>query len=177
VVTAIAAKKTMKAIVQDGYGSADVLRLQEIDKPVVADDGVLVRVRAASVNALDWHTVHGGRAVRMIGTLMRQSFDPVRGADLAGEVEVVGKDVTGLRPGDEVFGTGRGTFAEYAIASEKSLVPKPHQLTFAEASAMGVAAKANAMAGTKTIWLMRTPTPGTSTSIARTVFPSSLTRM
>jgi len=140
VVTAIAAKKTMKAIVQDGYGSADVLRLQEIDKPVVADDGVLVRVRAASVNALDWHTVHGGRAVRMIGTLMRQSFDPVRGADLAGEVEAVGKDVTGLRPGDEVFGTGRGTFAEYAIASEKSLAPKPRQLTFAEASAMGVAA-------------------------------------
>ena len=139
-VTAIAAKKTMRAIVQDGYGSADVLRLQEIDKPVVADDGVLVRVRAASVNALDWHTVHGGRAVRMIGTLMRQSFDPVRGADLAGEVEAVGKDVTGLRPGDEVFGTGRGTFAEYAIASEKSLAPKPRQLTFAEASAMGVAA-------------------------------------
>ena len=139
-VTAIAAKKTMKAIIQDGYGSADVLRLQEIDKPVVADDGVLVRVRAASVNALDWHTVHGGRAVRMIGTLMRQSFDPVRGADLAGEVEAVGKDVTGLRPGDEVFGTGRGTFAEYAIASEKSLAPKPRQLTFAEVSAMGVAA-------------------------------------
>ena len=139
-VTAIAAKKTMRAIIQDGYGSADVLRLQEIDKPVVADDGVLVRVRAASVNALDWHTVHGGRAVRMIGTLMRQSFDPVRGADLAGEVEAVGKDVTGLRPGDEVFGTGRGTFAEYAIASEKSLAPKPRQLTFAEASAMGVAA-------------------------------------
>ena len=139
-VTAIAAKKTMKAIIQDGYGSSDVLRLQEIDKPVVADDGVLVRVRAASVNALDWHTVHGGRAVRMIGTLMRQSFDPVRGADLAGEVEAVGKDVTGLRPGDDVFGTGRGTFAEYAIASEKSLAPKPRQLTFAEASAMGVAA-------------------------------------
>jgi len=130
----------MKAIIQDGYGSSDVLRLQEIDKPVVADDGVLVRVRAASVNALDWHTVHGGRAVRMIGTLMRQSFDPVRGADLAGEVEAVGKDVTGLRPGDDVFGTGRGTFAEYAIASEKSLAPKPRQLTFAEASAMGVAA-------------------------------------
>ena len=76
----------------------------------------------------------------MIGTLMRQSFDPVRGADLAGEVEAVGKDVTGLRPGDDVFGTGRGTFAEYAIASEKSLAPKPRQLTFAEASAMGVAA-------------------------------------
>ena len=139
-VTAIAAKKTMKAIVQDGYGSADVLKLQEIERPVVADDRVLVRVRAASVNALDWHSVHGGKAVRLIGSLMGQKFNPVRGADLAGTVEAVGKDVTSLRPGDEVFGTGRGTFAEYATASEKGLAPKPRQLTFAEASAMGVAA-------------------------------------
>jgi len=140
VVTAIAAKKTMKAIVQDGYGSADVLKLQEIERPVVADDRVLVRVRAASVNALDWHSVHGGKAVRLIGSLMGQKFNPVRGADLAGTVEAVGKDVTSVRPGDEVFGTGRGTFAEYATASEKGLAPKPRQLTFAEASAMGVAA-------------------------------------
>ena len=139
-VTAIAAKKTMKAIVQDGYGSADVLKLQEIERPVVADDRVLVRVRAASVNALDWHSVHGGKAVRLIGSLMGQKFNPVRGADLAGTVEAVGKDVTSVRPGDEVFGTGRGTFAEYATASEKGLAPKPRQLTFAEASAMGVAA-------------------------------------
>jgi len=112
VVSEIAAKKTMKAIVQDGYGSADVLKLQEIDKPVVGDDRVLVRVRAASVNALDWHSVHGGKAVRLIGSLMGQKFNPVRGADLAGTVEAVGKDVTSVRPGDEVFGTGRGTFAE-----------------------------------------------------------------
>ena len=139
-VSAIAAKKTMKAIVQDGYGSADVLKLQEIERPVVADDRVLVRVRAASVNALDWHSVHGGKAVRLIGSLMGQKFNPVRGADLAGTVEAVGKDVTSVRPGDEVFGTGRGTFAEYATASEKGLAPKPRQLTFAEASAMGVAA-------------------------------------
>jgi len=130
----------MKAIVQDGYGSADVLKLQEIERPVVADDRVLVRVRAASVNALDWHSVHGGKAVRLIGSLMGQKFNPVRGADLAGTVEAVGKDVTSVRPGDEVFGTGRGTFAEYATASEKGLAPKPRQLTFAEASAMGVAA-------------------------------------
>lgn len=140
VVTAIAVRGTMRAIVQDGSGSADVLRLQEIQKPAVTDDGVLVRVHAASVNALDWHSIHGGRLVRLIGSLMRQPFNPVRGADLAGTVEAVGTNVARLRPGDEVFGTGRGTFAEYAVSREQRLVAKPVQLTFAEASAMGVAA-------------------------------------
>ena len=71
VVSAVAAKETMKAIVQEGYGSAAVLKLQEIERPVVADDRVLVRVRSASVNALDWHSVHGGRVVRLIGTVLR----------------------------------------------------------------------------------------------------------
>jgi NADPH:quinone reductase-like Zn-dependent oxidoreductase len=127
----------MKAIVQD---STDVLRLQEIERPAVADDDVLVRVHAASVNALDWHSIHGGRTVRMIGSMLRQPFNPIRGVDMAGTVEAVGKNVTRLRPGDEVFGTGRGTFAEYAPSREQRLVPKPAQLTFAEASAMGVAA-------------------------------------
>ena len=75
---------TMKAIVQEGSGSADVLRLREIEKPVVSDDRVLVRVRAASVNVLDWHTVHGGRLVRAIGILLRQPTFPVRGVDVAG---------------------------------------------------------------------------------------------
>jgi NADPH:quinone reductase-like Zn-dependent oxidoreductase len=140
VVSAVAAKETMKAIVQEGYGSAAVLKLQEIERPVVADDRVLVRVRSASVNALDWHSVYGGRVVRLIGTVMRQSFNAVRGADLAGEIEAVGKDVTGLRPGDEVFGVGRGTFAEYAIASEKGVAAKPRELSFAQAATMGVAA-------------------------------------
>jgi len=139
-VSAVAAKETMKAIVQEGYGSAAVLKLQEIARPVVADDRVLVRVRSASVNALDWHSVYGGRVVRLIGTVMRQSFNQVRGADLAGEIEAVGKDVTGLRPGDEVFGVGRGTFAEYAIATEKGVAPKPRELSFAQAATMGVAA-------------------------------------
>jgi len=129
----------MKAIVQDGNGSADVLRLREIDRPAVPDDRVLVRVRAASVNALDWHTVHGGRLIRMIGALMRQPFNPVRGVDVAGQVEAVGKNVERLLPGDEVFGVARGTFAEYALASESGLVPKPRELTFAQAAAMGVA--------------------------------------
>lgn len=132
---------TMKAIVQEGSGSADVLHLREVDRPVIAADQVLVRVRAASVNALDWHTLHMGRVVGLVGALMRQPPDnPVRGVDLAGVVEAVGESVTGLRPGDEVFGVGRGTFAEYAIAFERGLAPKPAQLSFEQASTMGVAA-------------------------------------
>ena len=131
---------TMKAIVQEGSGSADVLHLREIERPVVSDGRVLVRVRAASVNALDWHNVHGGTLVGIIGKLMRQVDIPVRGVDVAGEVEAVGAGVTRLRPGDAVFGTARGTFAEYASGLERNLVTKPAQLTFAQAATLGVAA-------------------------------------
>jgi NADPH:quinone reductase-like Zn-dependent oxidoreductase len=99
-----------------------------------------VRVRAASVNALDWHTVHGGRLVRIIAFLMRQPTIPLRGVDVAGQVEAVGKDVKRLRPGDEVFGVARGSFAEYATAREDHLALKPPELTFAEAATLGVAA-------------------------------------
>ena len=123
----------MKAIVQEGSGSADVLHLRDIQRPDLPDDRVLVRVRAASVNALDWHTVHGGRLVSAVGFLLRQPTFPIRGADLSGHIEAVGKDVTRLRPGDAVFGTARGTFAEFAIAREDRLVPKPPQLSFAQA--------------------------------------------
>jgi len=129
----------MKAIVQDGYGSADVLQLREIDKPVIADDRVLLRVRAASVNAVDWHTVHGALLIRLIGKLLRQATSPVRGVDVAGEVEAVGKNVTRLRPGDEVFGIARGTFAEYATGTEDRLLAKPPGLSFAQAATIGVA--------------------------------------
>jgi NADPH:quinone reductase-like Zn-dependent oxidoreductase len=131
----------MKAVVQDGSGSADVLHLREIDAPVVADDRVLVKVYAASVNAADYHVVHGALIVRVIGKLLRQSRpNPVRGMDVAGVVEAVGKDVTNLRPGDEVFGTGTGTWAEYATGTERSLLLKPVRLSFVEAGAIGVAA-------------------------------------
>jgi len=131
--------RTMKAIVQDRSGSEDVLRLRDVDTPIPADDRVLLRVRAASVNALDWHQVHGGRLVRAIAFLLRQPTIPVRGVDVAGQVEAVGKDVTRLRPGDLVFGTARGSFAEYASAREDRLVPMPRELTFAQAAAIGVA--------------------------------------
>src|SRR5207244_320574 len=109
---------TMKAIVQEGTGSADVLHLREVEKPALEDGRVLVRMRAASVNALDWHSVHGGLLLTVITKLMRQKDFPIRGVDLAGVVEAVGKDVTRLRPGDEVFGTGRGTFAEWTSSLE-----------------------------------------------------------
>lgn len=131
----------MKALVQEGSGSADVLHLREIAAPAVTDDRVLVKVHAASVNAADYHMVHGAAIVRVIGKLLRRSRpSPVRGVDVAGVVEAVGKDVTGLRPGDEVFGMGTGTWAEYATGTEQSLVPKPARLSFVEAGAIGVAA-------------------------------------
>jgi NADPH:quinone reductase-like Zn-dependent oxidoreductase len=131
----------MKALVQDGSGSADVLHLREIEPPAVTDDDVLVKVHAASVNALDYHMVHGAMIVRMIGKLLRRSRpNPIRGVDVAGVVEPVGKNVTTLRPGDEVFGTGTSTWAEYAKSNERSLLPKPARLSFIEAGAIGVAA-------------------------------------
>jgi len=129
----------MKAIVQDGYGSADVLRLREIEKPFVSDHDVLVRVRAASVNALDWHVVHGGPFLHMMAFLLRQPKIAVRGVDVAGHVEAVGKNVTRLKPGVEVFGSARGAFAEYVAAKEDRFVPKPRRLTFEQAAAVGIA--------------------------------------
>jgi NADPH:quinone reductase-like Zn-dependent oxidoreductase len=131
----------VKAIVQDGYGSADVLQLREIDKPVVTEGGVLVRVRAASVNALDWHSVHGGKMIRVVSALMRQPEQSVRGVDVAGEVEAVGAGVTRFAPGDEVFGSAPAAFAEYALARESALVLKPRNLSFEQAAAIGVAGR------------------------------------
>ena len=132
----------MKALVQDGYGSADVLHLREIEKPVVTECRVLVRVHAASVNALDWHTVHGGLALRVVASLMRQRDIPVRGVDLAGSVEAVGPGVTRFAPGDAVFGGAPAAFAEYALAREDSLMLKPQGLSFEQAAAIGVAGRA-----------------------------------
>lgn len=131
--------RQMKAIIQEGTGSPDVLHMREIDKPIVTDDLVLVRVRAASVNAADWHLVHGGLAVRAVVFMQRAPTFPIRGVDLAGIVEAVGGNVTLVQPGDEVFGTGRGTFAEYATAREDRLAPKPALLSFEEAAAIPVA--------------------------------------
>jgi len=124
----------MKAIVQDRYGSPDGLQLREIDKPIVGDDCMLVRVRAASVNAADWHLMR--RLPHLIALLLGRRASRIRGGDMAGVVEAIGKSVTRFKPGDEVFGVGRGTFAEYATASEDHLVPKPRNLTFEQAAAI-----------------------------------------
>jgi NADPH:quinone reductase-like Zn-dependent oxidoreductase len=98
----------MKAIVQDGYGSPDVLRLEDVETPVATDDQVLVRVQAAAVNIGDWHLLRGQPYIMRIATGPFKPRHDVPGLDLAGQVESVGKAVTQLRPGDEIFGWPRG---------------------------------------------------------------------
>lgn len=132
-------EKRMKAIVQDSYGSADVLEFRDIGKPEIAGDEVLVRVHAAGVDRGVWHLMTGlPYPVRLAGYGLRAPKTPVPGTDLSGVVTEVGREVTGLQPGDEVFGTGQGTFAEYARASQGKLAPKPANLTFEQAAVVGV---------------------------------------
>jgi NADPH:quinone reductase-like Zn-dependent oxidoreductase len=114
----------MKAIVHDTYGSADVLELRDIDIPVVGDDDVLVRVHAAGVDPGVWHLLTGlPYLVRLMGYGVRRPKSRVPGLDLAGRVEAVGQNVTQVKPGDEVFGTGAGSFAEYTLAKERKWRP------------------------------------------------------
>src|SRR5687767_3285034 len=130
----------MQAIVQDNYGSAEVLRSEEIDVPTIADDEVLVRVRAASVHVGDWILMTGSPFVMRFATGLRKPKNRVPGTDVAGTVEAVGKDVERFRPGDDVFGWCAGAFAEFAHASENQFVKKPSNLTFEQAAAIGVSA-------------------------------------
>ena len=130
----------MKAIVQDRYGSVDVLETRDVDKPVIGDHEVLVRVHAASVHIGDWVLMTGSPFVMRFATGLRKPKNAVPGTDVAGTVEAVGKGVTRHRPGDEVFGWCAGAFAEYASAPEDQFVPKPANLTFEQAAAVGVSA-------------------------------------
>jgi NADPH:quinone reductase-like Zn-dependent oxidoreductase len=132
----------MKAIVQREYGAPlEVLRLEDVDEPSPGDGEVLVRVRAAGVNALDWHLVTGEPTImRLVGMGFRRPKRPGVGRDVAGVVEAVGQGVTRLRPGDEVFGWCAGAFAELVVTREDSLVPKPPDVTFEQAAAVPVAA-------------------------------------
>ncbi|MEO8093159.1 MAG: NAD(P)-dependent alcohol dehydrogenase [bacterium] len=127
----------MKAIVQDKYGSPDVLELKDIDKPVAKDDEVLVRVHAASVNIANWHLLRGIPYIMRIGTGPLKPRQDVPGFDVAGQVEAVGRNVERLRPGDEVFGWCKGAFAEYACAGENNFLAKPANLTFEQSAAVG----------------------------------------
>jgi len=130
---------TVKAIVHHRYGSPDVLELEDIDKPAVNDDGVLVRVRAASVNAFDWHIMRGLPYLVRTSEGLRKPKRIVAGVDMAGQVEAVGKDVTRFQPGDEVFGERSGAFAEYVHGKEKNFALKPANLTFEQAAAVPMA--------------------------------------
>jgi NADPH:quinone reductase-like Zn-dependent oxidoreductase len=131
----------MKAIVRDKYGPPDGVELQEVEKPEVTDDGLLVRVRAASVNRVDWYDVTGTPWIARPMTGLRGPESRFTGRDFAGTVEAVGNRVTDLRPGDEVFGgkKGGGSFAEY-IGVPADVARKPPGLTFEEAAAVPVAA-------------------------------------
>jgi NADPH:quinone reductase-like Zn-dependent oxidoreductase len=130
----------MQAIIQDRYGSAEVLEARDIDRPAIGDDEVLVHVHAASIHIGDWILMTGMPYVMRMGTGLSKPKNPVPGTDIAGTVEAVGTRVQSLRSGDEVFGWCSGAFAEYARAPEDQLVKKPANLTFEEAAAVGVSA-------------------------------------
>jgi NADPH:quinone reductase-like Zn-dependent oxidoreductase len=133
----------MKAVVQQKYGSPDVLRIADVDEPVIGDDDVLVRVVAAGVDQGVWHLVAGEpRLIRLAGFGVRRPKNPVPGMDVAGRVTAVGANVTRFRPGDEVFGSGKGTYAEYAAVPAKRLVHKPANVSFEEAAAVPISALA-----------------------------------
>jgi NADPH:quinone reductase-like Zn-dependent oxidoreductase len=130
----------VKAIIQDRYGSAEVLEAQDINRPELADGDVLVRVHAASIHIGDWVLMTGVPYVMRLGTGLAKPKNRVPGTDVAGTVEAVGPQVQGLRPGDEVFGWCAGAFAEYAAAPAGQFVMKPANLTFEQAAAVGVSA-------------------------------------
>ncbi len=134
----------MKAIVYTQYGPPDVLHLQEVEKPVPKDDQVLVQIHAASVNAADWHLLTADIfLVRLMTGLLKPKYT-ILGADIAGRIEAVGRNVKQFQPGDEVFGDiftrGSGGFAEYATAPESALALKPANLSFEQAAAVPLAA-------------------------------------
>lgn len=139
--------RQMQAIVQSNYGSPDVLSLQTVERPVLKDNEVLVKVQATSVNAGDWHLMRGTPFLirLMFGGIFKPAIATL-GSDVAGQVEAVGQAVSQFQPGDEVFGEvsscGFGAFAEYVCATEEALVPKPENITFEEAGAVSVSALA-----------------------------------
>jgi NADPH:quinone reductase-like Zn-dependent oxidoreductase len=139
--TATEQATTMRAIVRNRYGPPEVLELQEVERPELTADGVLVRVRASSVNQVDWYDVTGTPWIARPMSGLRGPKSRLTGRDFAGTVEAVGRDVTDLQPGDDVFGgkSGGGSFAEY-VCLQKGVARKPGNLTFEEAAAVPVAA-------------------------------------
>lgn len=129
----------MKAIVQDTYGSTEVLQFRDIDRPTPAADQVLIEVRAAGVDRGVWHLMTGQPyPIRLAGYGLRKPKFAVPGMDMAGVVSAVGSDVTRFEPGDQVFGIGKGAFAEFALAPQDKLSHKPATLTWEQAAALGI---------------------------------------
>jgi len=132
-------ENSLKALVRDTYGSPEVLELRDIDIPQYADEEVLVHVHAAGVGRDVWHVMTGlPYPIRLAGYGFRAPKNPVIGSDMAGIVEALGKDVTRFQPGDEVFGIGKGSYAEYVCAREDKLAPKPTNLTFEQAAVLAI---------------------------------------
>jgi NADPH:quinone reductase-like Zn-dependent oxidoreductase len=131
---------SMRAVVQREYGTADVLHVDRIDRPQIAADEVLVEVRAAGLDRGTWHLMTGVPYVARLAFGLRAPKNPVPGRDVAGVVAAVGSSVTRFRVGDEVYGVGNGSFAEFAAASETKLAMKPSRLTFEQAAAVPVSA-------------------------------------
>ena len=130
----------MKAIIYHNYGPPDVLKYEEIEKPTPGDNDVLIRIRAASVNPLDWHFMRGTPYfMRLMAGLSKPKSGRL-GADVAGEVEAIGKNVTRFKPGNQVFGVCRGAFAEYGCAPESKLAIKPENVSFEQAASVPIAA-------------------------------------
>jgi NADPH:quinone reductase-like Zn-dependent oxidoreductase len=139
-INAGAAAPRMKAAICTAYGSPDVVQIWDVEKPAPKDDEVLIKVRAASLNPADWHIKRGQpRLVRLI-TGLGKPRDGRIGFDVAGEIETVGRNVTEFKPGDEVFGSCQGAFAEYACALESAVARKPENVTFEQAAAVPIAA-------------------------------------
>jgi NADPH:quinone reductase-like Zn-dependent oxidoreductase len=130
----------MKAIEYHDYGSPDVLRCEEVDRPIPADDQVLLRVQAAAINPLDWRFMRGRPYILRMFFGLSKPKHTRPGRDVAGEVEAIGRSVTQFKPGDSAFGTCLGALAEYVCTSESALVPKPAWVTFEQAAAVPVAA-------------------------------------
>lgn len=127
------------AVTVRDYGGPEVLKIEQVARPVPNDDQVLIKVRAASVNPLDWHTMRGDPYVMRLGSGFSTPKEPRLGADLAGEVVAVGANVTTLKPGDAVFGTGLGAFGEYAVTRPLRLAPKPDAVSYEDTAAIPVA--------------------------------------
>jgi NADPH:quinone reductase-like Zn-dependent oxidoreductase len=129
----------MKAIVRDTYGPPDILELRDIDIPEITDDEVLVRVHAAGVGRDVWHIMTGlPYPIRLAGYGFRAPKNPIIGSDMAGVVEAIGRNVSRFQPGDEVFGIGKGSYAEYVCAWEDKLAHKPVNLTFEQAAVVAI---------------------------------------